>query len=278
MSPPSYYALVTPLIFAARFMQGDGRTVEITRNNRQKMEAKFAMLFMNTCRKLKEKPISADDFLMFLTARFSKEYISKSSSIHEMFKVITHHKLCDYWNYHLLDEIVQGFAPDDPEITSWIESYKQDLKSYKITTKLIDHIAAASADSEYIPGASLSEDEQPVRYNQQYYQTLSVKLKMKFTHHTLNYIDDLWNEYAELYDLPPYVVLLDCIRKGCVSIVWLIPSHLAPQIRSTTPLSADFYRKHEITRVELGEECIYQEEEEHHKVYINVCIRISFSG
>ena len=66
------------------------------------------------------------------------------------------------------------------------------------------------------------------------------------------------------------MALLDCIHKGCVSIVWLIPSHLAPQIRSTTPLSVDFYRKHEITRVELGEEWIYQEEEEHHKVYMYV--------
>ena len=62
--------------------------------------------------------------------------------------------------------------------------------------------------------------------------------------------------------------------EGCVSIVLLIPSHLA---LSATPLSADFYRKHEITRVELGEECIYQEEEEHHKVYryvTNVQVRV----
>ena len=239
--------------------------MEITRNNRQKMEAKFAMLLMNTCRTLKEKPIDVEDFQMFLTGYFPSECIPKSSTIHEIFEVITRHKLWDYWNYRPLDEIVQGFAADDPDVKSWIGSYKRDLKSYKVTTKLIDHIAASSAD--YIPP---SEEEQPARYDQRYYERLSIKLKIQFTHHTLNYIDDLWNEYAELYGLLPYVALLDCIHKGCVSIVWLIPSHLAPQIRSTTPLSGDFYLKHEITRVELGEECIYQEEE-HHKVCMYVC-------
>ena len=233
------------------------------------MEAKFAMLLMNTCRKLKEKPINVEDFVMFLTSYmyFTMECISKSSSLHEIFETITRHKLCDYWNYCALEEIVKGFAANDPEMTSWIDTYKQDLKSYKVTTKLIDHIAASD---DCIASVSPSEKEQPARYDQQYYQQLSLKLKMKFTDRTLVYIDDLWSEYAELYGLPPYVALLDCIHRGCVSIVWVIPSHLAPQIRSTTPLSADFYRKHEITRVELGEECIYQEEEEPHKVYMYV--------
>lgn len=206
------------------------------------------MLLMNTCRALTKKQINLEDFHMFLTSFFSG-CLPKSSTIHEIFEVITHHKLWDFWNYHPLEEIVKGFAAADPEITSWIDTYKQDLKSYKVTTKLIDHIAS-----------------QPARYNQQYYQKLSIKLKMEFTHHTLDYIDDLWNDFAELYGLPPYVALLDCISEGCVSIVWLIPSHLAPQIRSTTPPNGDFYRKYEVTKVELGEECIYQEEKEHHKV------------
>ena len=222
------------------------------------MEAKFAMLLMNTCRALKKKQkkkqINLEDFHMFLTSYFSG-CLPKSSTIHEYFEVITRHKLWDFWNYHPLEEIVKGFAAADPEITSWIDTYKQNLKYYKVATKLIDHIA----ESDY------ASPSQPARYNQQYYQKLSIKLKMKFTHHTLDYLDELWNDVAELYGLPPYMALLDRIRKGCVSIVWLIPSRLAPQIRSTTPL-ADFYRKHEITRVELGEECIYQEEKEHHKV------------
>ena len=214
-----HHLYLSTLIFTAQSIQEDNPTVaEITRNNQRKMEAKFAMLLMNTCRTLKEKQISVEDFQMFLTGYFPSECIPTSSSIHKIFEVITRQKLWDYWNYYPLKEIVQGFVADDPDLTSSLETYKRELKSYKVTTKLIDHIAATSAES--VPP---SEEEQPVRYDQQHYERLSFKLKMKFTDHTLDYIDDLWNEYAELYGLPPYMALLDCISEGCV---WLIPSHL----------------------------------------------------
>ena len=230
------------------------------------MKAEFAILLMNVCRKLREKSINFEDLQTFLTGCFSPgECIPEAFNMNKIFEAITRHKLWDFWNYYALERIVQAVVADDPDISSWIETYKQQLKAYKITTKLIDQIAATNADSDYV---SPSEERQPARYDQQYYQKLSLKLKMSFTDHTLDYIDDLWNEYAELYGLPSRVALLDSIHDGCVSIVWLIPSHLAPQIRSTTPHSADFYRKHEITRVELGEEYIYQEKEEHQKVYM----------
>ena len=142
----------------------------------------------------------------------------------------------------------------------WIETYKQDLKSYKVTTKLIDYIASVDSDSSE---EALSE-VQPSRDDQQYYQKLSFKLKMKITNQTLMYIDNLWKEFAELYGLPPYVAVLDCVRKGCISIVWLIPSYLAPKIHSAEPHSSDFYHKYEIIRVELDGKCIYQEEKVSH--------------
>ena len=234
------------------------------------METKFSTLLTNICRTLTEKAINVEDFKMFLKGLFPSECIPKSSTIHEIFEAITCHKLWDYWNYCQLENVVKRFAVDDPEIMSWIETYKQDLKSYKVTTLLTAHIAAASANSDY---KSFSEEKQPARYDQQYYQTLSVKLKRKLTGQTLIYIDNLWNDFAELCGLPPYVALFDHIQKGCVSIVWLIPSHLAPQIRSAASLSGNFYYRHKITRVELAEKCIYQEGEEHHKVCMPVLNR-----
>ena len=230
----------------------------IAQRNKQKMEAKFAMLLTNTCRRLKEKQINIEDLQIFLISCFSPgECIPRSSNINEIFGAITRHKLWDYWNYYPLEVIVQEFAPNDPEITSWIETYRQDLESYKIVTKLIHHIE------------SPLDEEQPAKYDKRYYQSLSFKLKTEFTDHSLKYVDDLWNKFSNLHGLPPRVALFDSIHKGCVPM--LIPSHLAPQIRSRTSLSGDFYRKHEITRVELGEECIYQEEE-HHKVQLHACI------
>ena len=158
----------------------------------------------------------------------------------------------DYWNYYPLDQLVEVFAADDEEIMSWLESYKQDLNSYKEATKLIDYIAVKE------------QPEQPARYDWHCYQKL--KLNMKFTSHTLNYIDELWKEFAGLHDLPPHVALLESICEGCVSVVWLIPSHLAPKILSAAPHSDDFYHKHEITRVEFDGKCLYQEEK-HQEVH-----------
>ena len=264
---------LTPhIIFAAHSIDEDNDTVGIARKNRHRIDAMFATLLMNVCKKLSKKSLNIEDLRMFLTAYFcTSECIPRSSNIDEMFEAVTRHKLWDYWNYYPLEEIVQEFAADDQEIKSWIETYKRDLKSYKATTKLIDHIA--DSDSSYVNESPSEEEqlEQPAKYDQQYYQRLSIKLKTKVTDHTLEYIDNLWGKISDLYDLPPRVVILDSIHKGCVSTVWLIPSYLAPKILSAAPHSGDFYRRHEITRVEFDGKCFYQEEEEDTEVCCCVC-------
>ena len=253
------------ILVAAHSIHEDNGAVGIAQKNKQKMETKFALLLMKACRKLRETPINFEDLQTFLTSCFSPgECIPRSSNINEIFEAITRHKLWDYWNYYPLEGVVQEFVPDDPELTSWIETYRQDLEAYKVMTKLIDHIPMVSESSFTLDEEQL---DPATKYDKRYYQTLSFKLKMEFTDHSLKYIDDLWNKFSNLHCLPPRVALFDSICKGCISIVWLIPSHLAPQIRNTTPL-ADFYRKHEITRVELGEECIYQEENHHKVLYV----------
>ena len=215
-------------------------------------------------RKLREKPINAEDLKFLTNGIFQGEYIPKSSDINEIFESINRHRLWDYWNYYPLENIVLVFAVDDPEITLLMETYRQDLESYKVTTKIIDYIAAVNAKP-----SEEEEHEQPARYNRSYYQTLSLKLNTRVTNCSLKYIDDLWNKFANLYNLPSRVVLLDHIHRGCVLVVWLIPTHLAPQIH-LAPLSDAFYRKHKITRVEFDGIRIYQEEEEHHdEVYMD---------
>ena len=261
------YTPLLSLILTAPSVQSEEDTgaVGIAHNNKKNIEAKFAILLTNVCNKLKAKTISVEDLQMFLTSIFPQgEYISKSSSIHEIFEGITRQKLWNYWNYYPLDKTAQGFAPDE-EMKSWIETYKQDLKSYKVTTKLIDHIATVDSDSS---DEALSEEH----LSKTDYKKLSFKLKIKFTDHTLMYIDDLWNEFAELYGLPPYVALLDRVSKGCISIVWLIPSYLAHKILSAAPHSGAFYHKREITRVELDGQCIYQEGEEHIQVHYLIIV------
>ena len=255
------------LPFAAPSIQKDiqEENVQIAQRNKQAIDVKFATLLMKTCRKLGGRQINMEDLHVFLTPL--GKCIPKSSSIHEIFEAITHHKLWDYWNYYPLEGIVQGFAADDQEIRSWIEAYRQDLESYKVMTKLIDHIATAAFVSTV--SESHSDEERPARYDKQYYQELSCKLETNFTDHSLKYIDELWDKFANLYELPPRAVLLDSIREGCVSIVWLVPSRLAPQILKAPPPNDEFYHKHEIIKVEFNGTCLYQEEKKVDQVHMH---------
>ena len=150
---------------------------------------------------------------------------------------------------------------------SLIENYRKKLTDYKATTKIIHHIAAVQSRCD-----SPSDDKQPVMYDEQYYTKLTTKLKTTFTDHTLEYIDTLWQKFADLHQLPPRVALLHHIHSGCVAVVWRVPSHLASQLRGASPHHRDFYYANYITRVELNGEYIYQEEESAHVCSIHILI------
>ena len=155
---------------------------------------------------------------------------------------------------------------------SWIETYRKDLTSYKATTRLVDYIAVVDSDPSSDDSSSdeqLDEQERtPAKYDRRYYRRLSIKLETKFTGHTLEYLDDLWKEFADLYNLPPLVTLLDCVCKSSILIVWLIPAHLADHVLKVAPEgSVAIFRKHQITTVEFDGVCIYPEMKQRTQVW-----------
>jgi len=251
--------------FTVHPIEEDSGAVAFARQNQLKINTKFGNLLEHSCKKLREKRINIQDFCRFLEGLFPPgKCIPESSSIDEIFKVITHNKLWDYWNYSPLQEVVRKFVGD--EMNAQFETYKEALATYKVTTKLVDYIDDVNSDTS---GDDLHSEEeqqekpeqQPAKYNKRYYRKLSLKLEAKFTTHTLEYLDDLWKEFADLYNLPPLMTLLDCVCKNSISIVWLIPAHIDPKILRAAPHNVHFYRKHQITRVEFDGVCIYQEAE-----------------
>jgi len=110
---------------------------------------------------------------------------------------------------------------DDKDMKAQFKTYKEDLASYKATMRLVDYIAVVDS---YPSGEDSSSEEQveeqePAKYDRRYYHKLSVILQTKFTSHTLEYLDDLWKEFADLYNLPPLQTLLDHTIRGDVSYV-----------------------------------------------------------
>ena len=250
-----------------------------------KMKGKFAILLSKTGSKLKDK-INWKEFQTYLASYFPEECIPESPDVNKVFDAISRHKLWDYLNYNPFKQIVKHFA--DQEVKSWLKAYEQDLKFYKASTKLpFEGVDSDSSDE------SISEEEQQeqckwpekheecydqqyeqcrqsARYDRRYYQELLIKVNKKFTDHSLIDVEELWKNFADICGLPFDEVLLER-SVGCISIVWLIPSHLAPQLLSTAPHSVNFYRQHEITRVEFDGKCIYPEQEKQHEVHYCVC-------
>ena len=246
----------------------DSGTVEIAQKNKQTIDAKFATLLTDICSKLEGKEIDMRQLQLYLRTSYRGEGIPNFSDIYEILGCT---KLWDFWNYLPLKKFVEKFAADDAEIASLFEAYKQDLKTYKVTTKLIDCISVA--ESDYKP-----EERQHKKSGREYYKEISVKLgDTTVADRSLEYVDDLWDALVTVYDLPPDVAILDSIHEGCVLIVWRIPSHIAPKILETPLPSDKFYRKHEITRVEYGGEGIYQERKV--QVYIlRFCINFNYTN
>jgi len=59
-------------------------------------------------------------------------------------------------------------------------------------------------------------------------------------------------------DSPP-TVLLDRVRTGCLSVTWLVPSHLIPQLVKRAKVNT-FFQEHRILKVTVSGEIIYEEE------------------
>ena len=86
--------------------------------------------------------------------------------------------------------------------------------------------------------------------------------KTEFVDHSLQYFVDVWKRFSSNYILPDVspTALLDCVRIGCLSITWLVPSDLVPQLIKSAEINTEFFYKHRILKVTVGDRCVYEEE------------------
>ena len=59
--------------------------------------------------------------------------------------------------------------------------------------------------------------------------------------------------------LPP-TALIDRVRKGCVSVTWLVPSFLIQQLIKRVKIDISFFQKHRILKVTVQGEVVYEDE------------------
>ena len=87
-----------------------------------------------------------------------------------------------------------------------------------------------------------------------------VEWKVEFVDHSLQYLADVWTMFSDRYLLPdsPPTALLDRVRKGCVSVTWLIPSYLIPQLVERVKIDTEFFQMVHILKVTVRGETVYE--------------------
>ena len=225
---------------------------DFLRENRQNIVSKFADLQTNICKKmLANEDIDFEQFCLFVTNLFPPgDFIPHSpTSLTEVFKAITKHGLWDFLHFSPLVKIVKKFGINDPDMNKWVQDYIQNVKSYTSMTKITDCIELVLTN----PTAP-----SPAKYDPRYNRP--VEWKTNFVDHTLQYLAEVWEMFSCRYLLPdsPPTALIDHIREGCVSITWLVPTHMIPQLIKEVKSGTEFFHEHHISKVIVDGKCIYE--------------------
>ena len=89
-----------------------------------------------------------------------------------------------------------------------------------------------------------------------------VEWKTDFVDNSLQHLLDVWEMFSVQYLVPdsPPTALLDRVCTGCLSVTWLVPSHLIPQFVKRAKVNTTFFQRHRILKVTVSGEIIYEEE------------------
>ena len=258
--------LLYPLFVMSEGVEQDEEVAEVTSQNKRNITAKYATLLTNVYNrlhnKLQEKTLDIQEFRLFVIARFPPgDCIPQSENLGNVFEAITRNGLWDFWNYQLLEDIVHQFGGDDKQMEDWMNKYKADLVGFKICTKIIHYLRVVESDSSF----DESDQDQPTqqklaKYDRKYFRKLSLRLKVKVTDQSLSYIDDIWRSVSEYLLLPPLAAILDCICKGSITVVWLIPIGLVPQLLKQIRQAGDFFQQQNIESVTVDDQCVYDKQ------------------
>ena len=176
-----------------------------------------------------------------------------TTSLRELFDAASDHKFWDYTHHSPVEKLVRRFIPDHMGL---ISEYKQCLSGFCCTTRLLDFILYANFNDSH----TTAVNELPLMsYTNREYDTLTAKLETgrSLSLLSLEYVQDLWNSFAEEFKIPSLTAVIEKILKGCLEITWQI-SHFEAEIISTSAYkSIAFFHRHRIIYISISGQVIY---------------------
>ena len=229
------------------------------------IRTKFASLVLLASSALHRKEISAQDLELFLVTAYSPDgsnsghdfaaaVIGSSPTIREIFNAIGKQGLWSYWDFFLLEKLVEQFISDDTALQASIEVYKENLAGFFLATEIKSFLEAVksspSSESEQLPSPCP---------DQRLFTKLSSKLDRIVTYRSLEYIRQLWKSLAKNCRLPLHTILQQKVKEGCVSITWMIPFHFMPQLVRGLCESAAFFKEYHILAIAVDGVYLYND-------------------
>ena len=235
----------------------------LARKNLNKIKGQFSSLLVKVQSALKSNQVSVDEVHSFLVHYSSRDdWIQNPSNLDKLFTALSVAKLWSYDHYDLLEEITKRLLPEDTDVKKLIIEYKGQLTGFYTTTKIADFIELSKFDD------SEQDPEQPFpvdSFTFKDYRKLKLKLKLnrKVSAVTLSYVDELWRSVAEEFDLPCLTAVIHSIIEGSLVVTWLILPHISEKIiaSGSTMRAIEFFCRHGIVLVEIGNDIIYDEEQ-----------------
>ena len=212
--------------------------------------------------KLDNKEITSNEFRHILSNLYScegkmngneflKKLLKPSANISEMFEMLTVEGAWDFLNYYPLECIIEKFGNDSTR--NMMEQYKQDLNGYTLVTAIKDHLDAVDLERPTHRILPMPQEKLFVK--------LSCKVKVKITDHSLTYVRDVWRSLAGRFSLPMPALLLNKIAKGCLEVMWHIPSELAANVIEKAKQSDEYFKEQHFVRVSVDGKNVYTESE-----------------
>ena len=169
-----------------------------------------------------------------------------------MFTAATTQRFWDYTHHSPVEKLLRRFLPDHLSLT---REYKAHLSGFYATTKLIDYITYTNIDSAEDNTLDL------LRLTDANCQKLKVKLELdrKIDTISLKYVQDLWEEFAEEFDIPYLTAVIGKILSGSLHITWLITSDVANKIATAARESSFFQNHPNIIYVAINDTVYYDE-------------------
>ena len=187
------------------------------------------------------------------SSRFISGVLGNTQSLSEVFEALMSQELLTFKNFHLLRPIVNTYAG---EISAKLDEYEDDLGGYVLVTNLQDYL-----DDELEQGEQAKPDPK-------LFDELSVKVRVNVTEKTMQYISELWKSLGRRIGLPLSALPLHKVAKGCIEIVWLLPSHLTHFATTQIQENTNYFREENVLRVIIAGRFIYEDESDRRKVGI----------